>query len=451
MSNKIKNLIDQLNSVDDLELLENPFDRKRLSRDFYNYSPILKEILDGCIADVVVRPNNVNSVIAVAKACWEHDTPLTVRGGGTGNYGQAVPLNKGVVIQLNKLNKVEEFSSDTGFVKVQSGCLMSELNKFLEKNGRELRLLPSTWKTATIGGFISGGSGGIGSVKWGFLRDPGNLIGLEAVNVSANPKLMKLNTRESESLNHAYGTNGIITSLVLATDIKRDWYSLVIGCKNLKIAIELLKNITAAAIDLKLVAVLEKEIVDQMPNWFKCKDRDNKVLIQTTLGGLNTIKYICQKYELEVVNLGKENELENGISDLVWNHTTLQMRAKDKSWTYLQMLLPFNEEYQFINSLKRKSDNKILWHLEAVSQQGVPRIAALPVFKWIDERDLNDIIAQCRNFGAIIFNPHVLTVEEGGLGVIDADQVKAKIEYDSKGLLNPGKLKGWESRESFIN
>lgn len=455
MSNKTKKLIDHLNHVDDLELLENPFDRKRLSRDFYNYSPVLKKILDGCIADIVVRPKNVNSVIAVAKACWEYDTPLTLRGGGTGNYGQAVPLNKGVVMQLNNLNKVEEFFPDTGFVKVQAGCLMSELNMFLEKNGRELRLLPSTWKTATIGGFISGGSGGIGSVKWGFLRDPGNLIGIEAVDVSANPKLMKLNTRESESLNHAYGTNGIITSLLLATDIKRDWYSLVIDCKELKGAIELIKNITAAAIDLKLVAVLEKEIVDHMPTWFKSKDKDrdraNKILLQTTFGGLSTIEYICQKYGLGVVNFGKENELDNGISDLVWNHTTLQMRTKDKSWTYLQMLLPFNEEYQFINSLKRKFNKKILWHLEAVSQQGIPRIAALPVLKWSNENDLNDIIDQCRHFGAIIFNPHVLTVEEGGLGVIDADQVKAKLEYDSKGLLNPGKLKGWESKESFIN
>ena len=450
MSNKIKKLIDYFNSIDDLEVLVNPADRKRLSRDFYNYSPVLKEILDGCIADIVVRPKTINSIIAVAKICWEFDTPLTLRGGGTGNYGQAVPLDKGVVMQLNNFNKVEKFYPETGFVKVQAGCLMSDLNKVLKKNGRELRLLPSTWKTATIGGFISGGSGGIGSVKWGFLRDPGNLIGLEAVNVSSSPKLLKLDTQKSESLNHAYGTNGIITSLLLATDLKRDWYSLVIDCKEFTKTINLLKDFTSAAINLKLVAVLEKEIVDLMPAWFRSKINSHKILIQTTLGGLTTIEHICRKNDLSVMNLGKEDELENGISDLVWNHTTLQMRAKDKNWTYLQMLLPLNEESQFINSIKSVFDNKILWHLEAVSQQGVPRIAALPVLKWTNKNDLNEIIDQCRKFGAIIFNPHVLTVEEGGLGVIDADQVKAKIEYDPKGLMNPGKLKGWESRESFL-
>ena len=328
---------------------------------------------------------------------------------------------------------------------------MSDLNKELERNGRELRLLPSTWKTATIGGFIAGGSGGIGSVNWGFLRDPGNLISLEAVNVVENPELLKLDTKESESLNHAYGTNGIITSLLLATDIKRVWYSLVIDCEEFKTTIELLRNFTTAAIELKLVAILEKEIVEQMPIWFKAKGVAHKILLKTTLGGSKTIEYICQRHKLEVLNLGNESELENDISDLVWNHTTLQMRAKDKNWTYLQMLLPLGEEYQFVNYFKSKYNNKILWHLEAVCQQGVPRIAALPVLKWNNENELNGIIDKCRKHGAIIFNPHVLTVEEGGLGVIDADQVKAKLEYDPKGLLNPGKLKGWSSREKFIN
>ena len=45
----------------------------------------------------------------------------------------------------------------------------------------------------------------------------------------------------------------------------------------------------------------------------------------------------------------------------------------------------------------------------------------------------------------MLFNPHVISVEDGGLGVIDADQVAAKAAYDPAGLLNPGKLRGWLS------
>ena len=171
---------------------------------------------------MVVRPIDPKAVIKVAKICWEFSIPLTLRGAGTGNYGQAVPLYKGIVMQMNCLNKLEEFYPDTGFVKVQSGCLMGDLNKELEKYGRELRLLPSTWKTATIGGFIAGGSGGIGSIRWGFLRDPGNLIGLEAITINEEPKLLRFDAQESEPLNHAYGTNGIITCLLYTSPSPRD-------------------------------------------------------------------------------------------------------------------------------------------------------------------------------------------------------------------------------------
>ena len=449
MSLRNPKLIEKLKKVDSLEIIESTSDFKRLSKDFYNYSPILEEKLEGCIADLVVRPIDKNAVLKVAEICWEFNTPLTLRGSGTGNYGQAVPLFKGIVMQMSYLNKLEKFYPDTGFIKVQSGCLMGDLNKQLEKYGRELRLIPSTWKTATIGGFIAGGSGGIGSIRWGFLRDPGNLIGLEAVTINEEPKLLKFDAEEAEPLNHAYGTNGIITSLLLSTDIKRKWYSIVIDCEKFDKTIEILKTCVISAIDLKLGAILEKDIVNKMPIWFKGKSKSHKILIQSTLGGIKTIELICKKYRVKSFLLGEEDQLSNGISEVVWNHTTLHMRAKDKNWTYLQMLLPLNKELELINALKEKWGSNVLWHIEAVSQQGVPRLAALPVLKWHSEERLNQIIDNCKKLGAIIFNPHVLTVEGGGLGVIDSDQVKAKIKFDPKGLLNPGKLEGWEIKDEF--
>ena len=451
MSSSNSKLISKFKEVNNLEIISSHSDIKRLSKDFYNYSPVLTEILDNCIADLVVRPSNFEAVKKVAEICWEFSVPLTLRGSGTGNYGQSVPLFKGVVMQMNRFNKLEEFDPETGFVKVQTGCLMGDLNKQLMSYGRELRLLPSTWKTATIGGFIAGGSGGIGSIRWGFLRDPGNLIGLEAVTINSKPKILRFDAEESEPLNHAYGTNGIITSLLLATDIKRRWFSIVINCSEFENSIEILKTLTTAAIDLKLGAILEEKIVDHMPTWFKNKSKSHKILVQSTFGGINTIDLICKKFKVKYSILGEEEKLTNGISEVVWNHTTLHMRAKDKNWTYLQMLLPMNNELKLINSLRNKWGHKILWHIEAVSQQGQPRLAALPVLKWNGLDELNQIIDDCKKLGALIFNPHVLTVEGGGLGVVDADQVKAKLKFDPKGLLNPGKLQGWEIKDQFKN
>ena len=70
-------------------------------------------------------------------------------------------------------------------------------------------------------------------------------------------------------------------------------------------------------------------------------------------------------------------------------------------------------------------------------------MASLPIVNWQGEERMKELISRCKALGAVIFNPHTITVEDGGLGVIDSDQVQAKRNYDPKGILNPGKLKGW--------
>ena len=105
-------LLDKFREVTNLEIIESQSDIKRLSKDFYNYSPILTEELDECIADLVVRPGDHNAVKKVAEICWQFGIPLTLRGSGTGNYGQAVPLFKGVVMQMNRFNNCLLYTSD---------------------------------------------------------------------------------------------------------------------------------------------------------------------------------------------------------------------------------------------------------------------------------------------------------------------------------------------------
>jgi hypothetical protein len=133
------------------------------------------------------------------------------------------------------------------------------------------------------------------------------------------------------------------------------------------------------------------------------------------------------------------------LRELGWNHTTLHWRAQVSGWTYLQMLLPADPA-PLLRAVRQRWGEDVLWHLEAVRQQGAARLAALPLLRWRGRADLEVLMGQCRDLGALLFDPHVLTVEDGGLGVIDADQVAAKAAYDPAGLLNPGKLRGWLSR-----
>ena len=95
------------------------------SRDYFFWSPILKAQLEHVAADAVVSPKNESEVMRTLAACWELDIPVTPRGGGTGNYGQAMPLAGGVVLDMMSLDHVR--SIDAGTVVVEPGARLSAI------------------------------------------------------------------------------------------------------------------------------------------------------------------------------------------------------------------------------------------------------------------------------------------------------------------------------------
>ncbi len=95
---------------------------KRKSRDYFWYSPVLNEQLKAKFAEVVVSPRDEAEVIRAASACAKARIPLVVRGAGTGNYGQAVPLEGGVILDMAALDAIEWIKP--GLVRVGAGRKM---------------------------------------------------------------------------------------------------------------------------------------------------------------------------------------------------------------------------------------------------------------------------------------------------------------------------------------
>jgi len=248
-----------------LNLVTAPRQRRALSRDFHWYSPILEAELAGCVADLVVKPSTEAEVLRIAAVAARHRAPLTVRGGGTGNYGQCVPLAGGVVLDLTALRQLRQCDPVSGVITAEAGCHLAELDRQLAPAGRCLRLAPSTWRSATLGGFIAGGAGGIGSLRWGFLRDPGNLLGLEVVTVEPEPRLLQLDAGSSEALNHAYGCNGIITALQLPTTEAVDWVQLVVGFDDWDQALAAAQACGRWSVELNSLNLLEAPLAAAMP------------------------------------------------------------------------------------------------------------------------------------------------------------------------------------------
>jgi FAD/FMN-containing dehydrogenase len=145
---------------------------RKKSRDFYWYSPILKRDLDHVTGDLVVSPTTEAEVVQAIAAAFAAEVPVTPRGSGTGNYGQAMPLSGGMVLSLSGLNAITHIGPGT--VVAGAGALLGKIDAATRAHsGQELRMFPSTHRTASIGGFIAGGSGGVGSIRWGGLRNIG--------------------------------------------------------------------------------------------------------------------------------------------------------------------------------------------------------------------------------------------------------------------------------------
>jgi len=193
----------------------------RLSSDFSWFSPVLVRQLKDKRADVVVRPRTEEEIRAVVGACARRCVPITIRGSGTGNYGQTTPLAGGVVLDMTGYNSC--LWVRPGVARAQAGIRLGELEKQTKPTGQELRCVPSTYRSATLGGLFGGGFGGVGSINYGPLGAPGNVIGIRAMTIEAEPQVVELRGADAMRMHHLWGTNGLVLELEIALAPAHPW------------------------------------------------------------------------------------------------------------------------------------------------------------------------------------------------------------------------------------
>lgn len=282
---------------------------------------------------------------------------------------------------------------------------------------------------------------------WGFLRDPGNVLGMEIVTVEPQPRRHQLMGAAAAPLNHAYGTNGIIVTLTMPTAPLRRWQELLVAVPGLEQGLDLADQLRRAALPIKELSLYDQRIVALVrPLGGAAHSGGGRLIAVVAMEAMETVKTHLRRHKAQLL-AQRPQTVAGSLRELTWNHTTLHARAADPAWTYLQLLLP-PEPAAVLQALNRQQGDGLAWHLEAVRSGGESRWAALPLLRWNGAAPLAAVMETARNLGCTLFNPHVITVEDGGLGVVDGDQVQAKQAYDPAGLLNPGKLRGWLEREA---
>ena len=437
--------------ADPAQVLTAPAVLDRLSHDFYWYSPILRPQLAPKVAEVVVQPTTVDEILAVLRFALRHSVPVTTRGAGTGNYGQCVPLEGGILLDLSLMDKLEEITAD-GVAIAQPGLRLAVIETEARKKGWELRMYPSTLAKASVGGFLAGGSGGIGSVAHGGLRDFDNVHAFEVVTMEDEPRVVLHEGAAVHEILHAWGTNGIITRVWLPLSTAREWTQFTAAFPTYAQAFRFTQSI---AIDNSWTKRLATVFEWPIPSFFapiKQIVREGKALALVMIESSQT-EALHTAAELaggEVTFTGpfEGPRTQPLLSDYTWNHTTLWAMKADPSYTYLQCgFSPQDCEHQF-HLLRERYGDEILFHIEFMKNgESIVIPGAIPVVRFTTEERLNDMIDYCRSIGVFVANPHVNYLEDAGRFRADNIQLRAKEKYDPRGLLNPGKMLSFHKQE----
>jgi len=421
-------------------------ERLRLSRDFYWYSPLLKAQLDDKVADVVVQPRSREEVLAVAQLAWRERVPLTVRGAGTGNYGQCIPVAGGIVLDLGPLDRVLEVSAD-GVARCEPGARLGVTETAARAAGWELRCYPSTYVKASVAGFCGGGSGGIGSITWGGLRENGTVHALTILTLEEAPRVLRLTGQDVFSVLHAWGTNGIILEVELRLAPRTDWAQLAVAHDAFAASFDFIEAVARdEALKKRLVTNFEWPI----PSWFAPLKKwvpAGKALAFFEVADAQLAELTARAAAAggRAAFSAPWSETRRGpqLSDFTWNHTTLWALKADPGLTYLQCGFSAPRAREQFAALKARFGDEFLLHIEFVKSDGVITPGSIPVVRFSTPERLQEMIAACGELGVGVANPHLNHLEGSGRWRPDDAKLVAKQRHDPRGLLNPGKMQSF--------
>jgi glycolate oxidase len=169
---------------------------------------------------VVLKPANKNDISAILKVCNTHKIPITARGAGTGLSGGALPHLGGVLLSMERLNKIIEIDEQNLQVTVEPGVITEVLQNAVKEKGLFYPVDPSSKGSCFIGGNISHNSGGPRAVKYGVVKD--YVLNLEVVLadgaiIETGSNVLKNSTgyNLTQLMVGSEGTLGIVTKIVL--------------------------------------------------------------------------------------------------------------------------------------------------------------------------------------------------------------------------------------------
>jgi len=448
-------------------VLDDPERMGDYSHDEFSLSDIAR------MPELVVKPRSALQVAAILETAVCRNIPVTPRGGATGLCGGCVPSPGGIVLSVEKMNRILEIDAENQMAWVEAGVTLRELEQTVEDAGFYFPPHPGE-ESAMVGGMVATNAGGSRAVKYGVLRQ--YVRGLEVVTpqgdiLTLGGKLIKSST--GYNLLHlmigSEGTLGIITKAVIQFLTRpAATRSLVVPFAGLESAIEtvprLLKRVAPVALEFIPLDVLRISAEHLRKTW------------PSALGETHLFVILDAEGEDEMDRLSQtvaEVALDGGALDVFIADTpgkqedVLAIRSKiyeaikRDTIEILDVCVPRAEIAAHVKKVRALEQKYGLWlptfghagdgnvHTHIMkSRREDGRIVPLPEAAWREtiERIREEIYDDGKGRGGVISGEH-------GIGLVkkkylarslSPEQVELmrgiKRAFDPNGILNPGKI-----------
>jgi len=402
-----------------------PRQREKASVDGARMSPIIAEQLPLGVADLVAFPADAAQIAETVRIAVAHGAPVTPRGKGTGNYGQAIPLPGGLVLDTSRARAVVEVGD--GWITAEAGAPMATLELAARQHGQQLWMYPSTVHS-TLGGFLSGGSGGTGSIAHGANHE-GFVLALDVVTPASEGELVRVEGDEALGYVHNYGTAGIIARATVRLEPMNDWRGLYASFDDFTGSMSVLQRLAALTPTPRLVSADDPHVSAQLPPdpAFPEGRSSLRTIIDASLVEEASMIITGAGGRIEDVREGPQ--VSAAISVLSYNHP-IEWLQKSEPGVY------FHVEVGGDALIDRHDEVMAVYpgahlHIEATALRPIGMLAGV----YESPEQVVDGIAALTDLGVGVHSPHQWNVD-----FRLPETVALARTTDPRGLLNPGKL-----------
>lgn len=399
--------------------------REKASVDGARMSPIIAELLPLGVADIVAFPTTAADIAAVVGIAARHGVAITPRGKGTGNYGQAIPMPGGLVLDMSRARSIIEIDGDT--ITADAGTPMSALEQAARAERKQLWIYPST-VNSSLGGFLSGGSGGTGTIAHGS-NDMGFVVALDVVTPQSDGALVHVEGDEAQGYVHNYGTAGIIARATVRLEPAQDWRALYASFDDFTGSLSVLRDLGRLTPAPRLVSADTVHVSEQLPpdDAIPAGRSSLRMIVDASL--VATASSMIEDAGGRIEDVREGPMVSASLSVLSYNHP-IEWLQKSEPGVYFHVEVGGDALVDRIDEVHAVYPGALL-HIEAGHTVPIGMLAGI----YESPEAVYAGFERLRDIGVGTHSPHQWNVD-----FRLHETVELAARTDPAGLLNPGKL-----------